>query len=58
MTAIELTDDELIILNNCMNEICNGVQIEDWEFQTRVGSPRTVVQALLEKINAALPAER
>ncbi|MGV3730322.1 MAG: hypothetical protein ACO1NN_06140 [Sphingopyxis sp.] len=58
MTAIELSDDELTILNNCMNEICNGVQIEDWEFQTRIGSPRTVVQALLEKINAALPAER
>lgn len=57
MTAVEFSDDELVILNNCMNEICNGVRIEDWEFETRIGSPRSVAQALLDKIHAALPPE-
>ena len=40
------------MLNNCLNEICNGVHIEDWEFQTRVGWSRAEVQKLLSRINA------
>lgn len=52
---LEVTDDEIIMLNNCLNELCNGVRIEDWEFQTRIGWMRSEVQMLLSKINSALP---
>jgi len=54
----EFSVDELNMLNNCLNELCHGVRIEDWEFQTRIGWTRTEVQALLAKINARLPEER
>ena len=47
--------EELEILNNCLNELCNGVWIEDWEFQTRIGWNRQEVKQLLDKINAQLP---
>jgi hypothetical protein len=49
---LQLSDDEIVMLNNCLNEICNGVHIEDWEFQTRVGWSRAEVQKLLSRINA------
>ena len=52
---MKLTVDELEILNNCLNELCNGVWIEDWEFQTRIGWDRQEVRQLLDKINAQLP---
>lgn len=54
---LHLTDDEVSILNNCLNELCNGVRIEDWEFQTRIGWTRDDVRVLLSKIHAALPDE-
>ena len=52
--ALRFDDDELAMLNNCLNEVCNGVHIEDWEFQTRIGYDRARVQDLLSKVNAQL----
>ena len=52
-----LTDDDLIVLNACLNELCNGVHIEEWEFQTRIGSTRMEVRALLDRIHACLPSD-
>jgi hypothetical protein len=49
--------DELVLLNNCLNEVCNGVHIDDWEFQTRIGSPRSSVRSLLDKIHASIPKD-
>jgi len=37
-------------LNNALNEICNGVDIP--QFETRVGYPRERVEALFEQINS------
>ena len=48
--VIRFSNDELIILNNALNEICNGVDIP--QFETRVGYPRERVEALLEQINS------
>ncbi|PAX08183.1 hypothetical protein [Sphingomonas lenta] len=56
--ALEFSADELNMLNNCLNELCNGVRIEDWEFQTRIGWTRAEVRELLDKINMRLPAVR
>ena len=52
---VRLSGDELDMLNNALNEICNGVRIEDWEFRTRVGWDRMTVQKLLEQIHEAAP---
>lgn len=59
MSANELTfsDDDLVVLNACLNELCNGVHIEDWEFQTRIGVTRAEVRELLDRIHACLPSD-
>jgi len=49
-TPPALTHDELVILNNALNEVCNGLSFDDDEFQTRIGYPRAVAQNLLKKI--------
>jgi len=48
--VISFFNDELVILNNALNEICNGVDIP--QFETRVGYPRERVEALFEQINS------
>ena len=48
---IRLSHDELDMIRNVMNELCNGVRIEDWEFQTRIGWNRATVQGLLNQLN-------
>jgi hypothetical protein len=48
--VIRFSNDELVILNNALNEICNGVDIP--QFETRVGYSRERVEALLEQINS------
>ena len=40
--------------NNALNEVCNGVSIDDDEFQTRIGYPRAKAQNLLKKIAKTL----
>ena len=48
--VISFFNDELVILNNALNEICNGVDIP--QFETRVGYPRERVEGLFEQINS------
>jgi hypothetical protein len=43
---LELTASELLILNNTLNEVCNGIDVP--EFHTRIGAEKTDV-ALLQK---------
>ncbi|KAA8673951.1 MULTISPECIES: hypothetical protein [Pantoea] len=49
---INITEEELLILNSALNEICNGIDIA--EFETRIGSDRNEVVALLSKIGNIL----
>ncbi|AHK21647.1 MULTISPECIES: hypothetical protein [Yersinia pseudotuberculosis complex] len=51
---LRLTNDELLILNSALNEICNGIVIS--EFDTRIGATREDVTLLLEKIGQILDA--
>ena len=46
-----LTLVELIILNQAMNEVANGLHIADWEFSTRLGFTRVEVQTLLGEVH-------
>jgi hypothetical protein len=48
--AVELTKDELGIVNNALNEVCNGIQL-DGEFDTRMGCTVEEARALLAKIH-------
>ena len=53
MTAmlVELTSDELRIINNALNEVCNGIDLRG-EFSTRMGCSLEEALMLLTKINA------
>jgi hypothetical protein len=52
--SVSLTRDELLMLNNALNEVCNGVGFEDDEFATRLGFPREQLRALLARVGGLL----
>lgn len=51
--TIDLTTDELLIINNALNEVCNGIHLEG-EFDTRMGTSVEEARTLLAKIHALL----
>ena len=53
-TPPAFTHEELVVINNALNEVCNGLSFDDDEFQTRIGYPRATAQNLLKKIAKAL----
>ena len=46
--SITATADELIVLGNCLNEVCHGIAV--LEFETRLGGTREEVSEMLDKI--------
>jgi hypothetical protein len=38
------------MLVGALNEVCNGVHIQDWEFQTRLGRTRPLMRQLLDEV--------
>ena len=46
--TLRLSPDEVIILSNALNEICNGIAIS--EFETRIGYTREDVETLLAEL--------
>jgi hypothetical protein len=48
---VELTKDELGIINNALNEVCNGIELEG-EFDTRMGCTVEEARGVLAKIHA------
>jgi hypothetical protein len=52
--TLELSRAELTLLNNALNEVCNGVEIEEWEFSTRLGASRDEARELLQRIHTLL----
>lgn len=49
---ISMTESELLILNAALNEICNGIDIA--EFETRIGADKKVATTLLADIGNIL----
>lgn len=47
-----LTKDDLCIILSALNEICNGIDI--FEFETRIGASKVEVQLLEERIKTML----
>lgn len=52
LANVSLNRDELLVLNAALNEICNGVDV--FEFETRIGADREFVAGLLQKIGLLL----
>ena len=50
--VIELSRPELVLVNNALNEICNGVMdlADDMEFSTRLGVSRADARCLLQDV--------
>lgn len=53
-TPVSLTRDELVLISNALNEICNGLNWTDEQLQTRVGYTRKQAQELLAKISGQI----
>ena len=47
---LALSETDLVLLNNALNEILNGPDaIAEWEFQTRTGAERSEAVRLLRR---------
>jgi hypothetical protein len=53
-TSLVFNHEELVVINNALNEVCNGLSWGDDEFQTRIGYSRTMAQNLLMKVAKTL----
>ena len=49
---IGISRDELLIVNAALNEVCNGIEV--FEFETRIGADRGHVAALLKEVGLLL----
>ena len=56
--AATFTADELLLLNNALNEVCNGLALDDAEFQTRLGVDRKTARKLLAKVGGLVGESR
>jgi hypothetical protein len=50
--SVSFTEAELILLNNALNEVLNGLDVSS--FDTRLGTPRHEAKLLLHQINLLL----
>ena len=50
--VVTLNESELLVLNAALNEICNGIDVQ--EFDTRIGSSKESVANLLGNISRVL----
>ena len=53
--TLEIDEKELELINNALNEVCNGIDIS--EFMTRLGQSEEAAQTLLKRLNSLLPAK-
>ena len=50
--VIRLTNNELRVLNNSLNEVCHAIDVP--EFHARIGAHLSDVKALLNSVNQCL----
>jgi hypothetical protein len=48
--ASALSPEEAIGVHNAVNEVCNGVHLDDSEFETRLGISRSELAQVLKKL--------
>jgi hypothetical protein len=54
--TIRLSEPELRMVKNALNEVANGMDISDAEFHTRLGESRSDVRQLLTEVGTAYQA--
>ncbi len=52
--TLAVSEHDLVLINNALNEVCNGVDIADAEFETRLGGSREEARELLGRIGRLL----
>ena len=52
--VLEVNRGELILINNSLNEVSNGIHMDELEFQTRLGVPVEDARRLIRRIKALL----
>jgi hypothetical protein len=56
IALVELNSDEIRILNNALNEVCNGISPKG-EFDTRMGCSVEQARRLLTEVNKLCKSE-
>ncbi|MEV0582656.1 hypothetical protein [Nonomuraea sp. NPDC050310] len=54
MITVDLSPDDALAINNALNEVCNGIHLDEWDFHTRMGVERDHARAVLRVINDSL----
>ncbi|MFI7704378.1 hypothetical protein [Nonomuraea sp. NPDC049480] len=52
--TVDLSPDDALAINNALNEVCNGIHLDDRDFQTRMGVERDHARAVLRAINNSI----
>jgi hypothetical protein len=55
--ALSFNREELTFVNNALNEVCNGIDLTDDEFHTRLGGSREEARAVLARVAEALDGD-
>ena len=50
--VLDLSRNEMILLNNALNEVCHGLDLPD--FSTRLGAERGELESLLSQMSKVL----
>lgn len=51
---VNISFDELLVISNSLNEVCNG--LDQFDFDIRMGVSNADVQALLSKVGSIIDA--
>ena len=47
---LSLTNEEIRIIHQALNEVSNGIYFEDSEFETRIGTDKAFARKLMAKL--------
>ncbi|MBT2235139.1 hypothetical protein [Nonomuraea sp. NEAU-A123] len=48
--TVNLGPEDVLAIKNALNEVCNGIHLDDWDFRLRIGVDRDQAQVLLRTI--------
>ncbi|MEV4352817.1 hypothetical protein [Nonomuraea sp. NPDC049625] len=52
--TVNLGPEDAIAIKNALNEVCNGIHLDDWDFRLRMGVNRDQAQVVLGAIYDAI----
>ncbi|GAA3249238.1 hypothetical protein GCM10020216_081160 [Nonomuraea helvata] len=48
--TVNLGPKDALAIKNALNEVCNGIHLDDWDFRLRMGVDRDQAQVMLRTI--------